>query len=157
MEDLPLEYQNNETVDPLLSEGDAPYTNLALSETITIDEAVDRISTGKFQKRILVAAGLCFMSDSIEITLLSFLTLVLGCEWGWEDAKHGDEKIATITSSMFIGSLIGTLVLGPLGDRAGRRPALFCAAFIISFFGFATAFCTGFYGLLFVRFCVGFG
>ena len=57
--------------------------------TLNIDEAVDRIGHGKFQQLILFAAGTCFMADSMEIMLLSFLTLVLQNEWDWE----GDHPI----------------------------------------------------------------
>jgi len=103
------------------------------------------------------------MADSMEIMLLSFLTLVLKREWDWDDEDNEDNgektdtKLATITALMFIGAMLGTSVLGPLGDRIGRKPVLFIAAFVISFFGLVTAFCNGFYGLLFVRFMVGFG
>ena len=124
---------------------------------ISIEEAVNRVSTGKFQYRILFAAGFCFMADSIEIVLLSFLTLVLKREWGWDDGNESNAKMASITSSMFLGALLGASVLGPLGDKIGRRPTLFRAAFIISFFGLVTAFCDNYIALLLVRFCVGFG
>ena len=126
---------------------------------ITIDEAVDKISTGRFQHQILFAAGTCFMADSMEIMLLSFLSLVLKREWNWDDDgdQSAETKVATITSCMFVGALLGTTILGPLGDRIGRRPVLFWAASIISVFGILTAFCNNFYTLVIVRFIVGFG
>lgn len=127
---------------------------------ITIDDAIDQIKIGKFQHLLLFAAGTCFMADSMEIMLLSFLTLVLKNEWQWDDesGEFGtDTKLATITALMFAGAMVGTTVLGPLGDRIGRKPVLFCAAFVISFFGMITALCNGFWSLLFVRFMVGFG
>ena len=122
---------------------------------ISIDDAVDRIGHGQFQQTILFAAGTSFMADSMEIMLLSFLTLVLNQEWQWE-GEHPIE-IPLITASMFAGALVGTAVLGPLGDRIGRKPVLLYAASIISFFGLVTAFCNSFGPLLFVRFIVGFG
>lgn len=126
---------------------------------ISIDDAIDKIGTGRFQHQLLFAAGTCFMADSMEIMLLSFLTLVLKREWDWNDDNGvtADTKLATITAMMFIGAMVGTTVLGPLGDRIGRKPVLFYAAFIISFFGIITAFCNQFLSLLFVRFMVGFG
>lgn len=132
---------------------------------ITIDNAIDNISIGKFQHLLLFATGTCFMADSMEIMLLSFLTLVLKEEWKWdEDSENGsttasaaDQKLASITAFMFVGAMVGTMVFGPLGDKIGRRPVLFCAASVISFFGIMTALCSGFWSLLFVRFMVGFG
>eukprot|EP00557_Chaetoceros_sp_GSL56_P009845 CAMPEP_0176481196 /NCGR_PEP_ID=MMETSP0200_2-20121128/2689_1 /TAXON_ID=947934 /ORGANISM="Chaetoceros sp., Strain GSL56" /LENGTH=504 /DNA_ID=CAMNT_0017877381 /DNA_START=238 /DNA_END=1752 /DNA_ORIENTATION=- len=135
------------------------------SYEITIDHAIDNISIGKFQYLLLFAAGTCFMADSMEIMLLSFLTLVLKDKWKWDDDDNNnangdhsaDGKLATITAFMFIGAMVGTMTFGPLGDKIGRRPVLFCAASVISFFGIATALCSGFWSLLFVRFMVGFG
>ena len=125
------------------------------NQIISIDEAVDRIGHGRFQNRILFAAGTSFMADSMEIMLLSFLTLVLKVEWGWE-GEHPIE-VPIITSSMFLGALFGTAILGPLGDRIGRYPVMLYAAVIISVFGLATALCHNFALLVFVRFMVGFG
>lgn len=124
-------------------------------QIISIDEAVDRIGHGRFQNQILFAAGTSFMADSMEIMLLSFLTLVLQQEWGWE-GEHPIE-VPIITSSMFLGALFGTAILGPLGDRIGRYPVMLYAAMIISFFGLVTALCHNFALLVFVRFMVGFG
>lgn len=122
---------------------------------ISIDEAVNLIGTGKFQKRILFAAGTCFIADSMEIMLLSFLSLLIKRDWDLGD--NADFKVDSITSIMFVGSLAGTAFLGPLGDKIGRKPIMTIAAFIISFFGIMTAFCFNISQLLFVRFCVGFG
>jgi AAHS family 4-hydroxybenzoate transporter-like MFS transporter len=156
-----IEELQHDALNPLLIEtsgGNMMDPSLAhQTQSISIEEAVNRVSTGKFQYRILFAAGFCFMADSIEIVLLSFLTLVLKREWGWDDGNESDAKMASITSSMFLGALLGASVLGPLGDKIGRRPTLFRAAFIISFFGLVTAFCDNYFALLLVRFCVGFG
>lgn len=127
-------------------------------DIITIDEAIDRIGTGKFQRQVLFAAGTCFMADSVEIMLLSFLTIVLKEEWELEDGDDDNgAKVASIASAMFGGATIGTLVFGRLGDVVGRKPILSCSALVISLFGFGTAFCWGYVSLLVVRFMVGFG
>jgi MFS family permease len=126
---------------------------------MSIDDSINKIGTGKFQHYLLFAAGTSFMADSMEIMLLSFLTLVLKREWDWQNDsdKTVDTKLASITAIMFFGAMAGTTVLGPLGDRIGRKPVLSYSAFIISFFGIMTAFCNGFISLLVVRFIVGFG
>ena len=38
---------------------------------ITVDEAMERVGVGKFQTKIVLAAGLCFAADAMEILLLS--------------------------------------------------------------------------------------
>lgn len=119
---------------------------------LEIDDAIDRLGYGPFQRRILVAAGLCFAADSMEVLLLSFLSVVLQAKW-----QLTEEQTASITSSVFGGALLGTLILGPLGDRMGRKPVFSITAAIITIFGFATAFTNSFWPLLFCRFIVGFG
>lgn len=123
--------------------------------SISIDEAVDRIGTGPFQHRLLFATGVCFMADSMEIMLLSFLSLWI--KRNWDLGEDTDIKVASITSVMFFGAMIGTSILGPLGDKYGRKPAMSISAFIISFFGILTAFCDSIIPLILVRFVVGFG
>ena len=121
-------------------------------KAITIDDAVENLGMGMFQYRILFAAGLCFAADSMEVLLLSFLSVVLKAVW-----DLSDEQTATITSSVFIGALLGTLVLGYLGDLIGRKPVFTLTAGIICISGFLTAVANNFWTLLAFRFFVGFG
>lgn len=49
---------------------------------ISVDDAIEAIGMGPFQRRVLWAAGLCFTADATEVMLLSFLSLTLQSEWG---------------------------------------------------------------------------
>ena len=122
------------------------------STLISIDEAIELLGYGRFQIRVLVAAGLCCAADAMEVMLLSFLSVVLQSLW-----ELTSEQTAILTSIVFLGQFTGTLVLGPMGDRIGRRPVFLVSAIIITVFGMATAFCNTFTGLVIVRFFVGFG
>eukprot|EP00977_Amphora_coffeiformis_P008070 scaffold1803_cov92-Amphora_coffeaeformis.AAC.93 len=119
---------------------------------LAIDDAVEMLGMGVFQYKILFAAGLCFSADSAEVLLLSFLSVVLKAVW-----DLSDEQTATITSSVFVGALLGTLVLGYLGDLIGRKPVFTLTAGIICLSGFLTAVANNFWTLLCFRFLVGFG
>lgn len=114
--------------------------------------AKDELGMGLFQRRILLAAGLCFAADAMEILLLSFLAVCLKAEW-----NLSEDQTSTITGSVFWGAMIGTLVLGPLGDRVGRKPVFTAAAGIIAAFGFLTAAASMFPVLVAIRFLCGFG
>jgi MFS transporter, putative metabolite:H+ symporter len=107
---------------------------------------------GSFQYRILVAAGLCFAADAMEVLLLSFLAIVLQAEWGLSP-----QQTATLTCSVFIGSIVGSLVFGYLGDAYGRKPAFLWTALIICVFGFGTAAANSYMTLVVFRFMVGLG
>jgi MFS family permease len=120
--------------------------------TISIDNAIERIGMGRFQYTILVASGLCFAADAMQVILLSFLTIVLKDEWDLSDTMT-----AAITSCLFAGSMLGTLILGPLADSMGRRPVFLAAAFIIGLFGLGTAAATNYFMLVAMIFMVGVG
>ena len=119
---------------------------------ITVDEAVEAVGCGKFQYKILFAAGLSFSADGTEVLLLSFLSPLLEDVWNLTP-----QKAAFIISVLFAGSLIGTLVLGPMGDVYGRRPIYLISSIFVSIFGLGTSFAGNYYVLLIMIFCVGFG
>ena len=96
--------------------------------------------------------GLCFAADSMEVLLLSFLAVVVQSEWNLTS-----EQTSTITASVFLGAMTGTLLLGPLGDKFGRKPAFVLSAAIIAIFGLLTAVANNLTSLIIIRFLVGAG
>jgi MFS family permease len=126
--------------------------NKDFSLILDIDDAIERLGMGRFQIEILVAAGLCFASDAMEVLLLSFLAVILRVEWDLTERETD-----TIISVVFAGAFIGTLILGPLGDIIGRKPVFSVTAAIIAVFGLGTALVPNYKWLLFARFMVGFG
>ena len=107
---------------------------------------------GRFQSQILVAGGLCYAADAMEVLLLSFLSVVLQVEWHLTNGQT-----ATLTSSVLLGSVMGCLALGSLGDVYGRRPVFIATAAMISIFGLLTATAQNFASLVLYRFLVGCG
>lgn len=95
----------------------APEDDMAGSSTLSMDEAVEQIGFGIFQIRILIATGLCFAADAMQVVCLTFLTPILKNEW-----KLTTDEAASLASSLFAGAMVGTLCLGPLADAIGRRP-----------------------------------
>jgi MFS family permease len=126
--------------------------NQDFSLILDIDDAIERLGMGRFQIQILVAAGLCFASDAMEVLLLSFLAVILRVEWDLTERETD-----SIISVVFAGAFIGTLILGPLGDIIGRKPVFSITAGIIAVFGLGTALVPNYRWLLFARFMVGFG
>ena len=68
-----------------------------------------------------------------------------------------DDETAMISSILFVGAIFGTLILGPLADKKGRKPLFLAAASIISVFGLAVSFARDYRTLLALLFFVGFG
>jgi hypothetical protein len=119
---------------------------------VPIETAIELIGTGAFQRQILLAAGLCFMADAMEVLLLSFLSTVLKHEWNLTEGE-----VDSIIAVVFAGALLGTLLLGRAGDVFGRKPVFAITAFVIAIAGVVTAFCQNYEQLLLARFWVGFG
>jgi hypothetical protein len=133
----------------------AIITTIAVTTTVsttTVDEAIERLGMGYFQLVVLTAAGLCFAADAMQVLQLSFLSQVLRIEW-----HLSDEDAAFITSILFVGAIFGTLTLGPLADKKGRKPVFLLAASIISCFGTVAAMVTDYWSLLASLFMVGWG
>ena len=119
---------------------------------VSFDQALVRCGYGRFQHRLFVLVGLCWMADAMEVMVLGFLQAEVRREWGL-----GGVEESLVTSVVFGGELLGCLYWGPLADRRGRRPAFVLATLLISVFGFASAAAPSFALLLLFRFCVGFG
>ena len=119
---------------------------------VFLHHITERVGSGTFQRRLLVAAGLCFAADSMEVLLLSFLAVVVQSEW-----NLSSEQASSITSSVFLGAMTGTLLLGPLGDKIGRKPVFVLSAAIIAVFGVLTAVANNLAVLVIIRFIVGMG
>lgn len=141
-------HEDRQLVKPLGS----PPVGRHRGERMTIDDGIERLGMGKFQLLVLTAAGMCFAADAMQVLLLSFLSEVLRLEW-----HLTDDETAFITSILFIGAIFGTLLLGPLADKKGRKPVFLLAGSIISVFGLAVGFCTNYWSLLSMLFMVGFG
>jgi MFS family permease len=119
---------------------------------IDIEEAIDRLGMGIFQFQIVLACGLCFASDAMEYLLLSYLAVILQSQWSLSEGQSD-----FISSVVFLGAMMGTLVLTPLGDRLGRRIIFAVTSATISCSGILSAFCSTYRQILMARFMVGFG
>jgi hypothetical protein len=50
-------------------------------DTFTVTQAVNAFGFGRFQVKLSLFTGLCWMADSMEMTILSILSPALHCEW----------------------------------------------------------------------------
>jgi len=118
----------------------------------TIDDVIGEIPLNRFHYVLLVLCGLGFCVDAMEVVILGFISSCAGVEF----ALTNDE-IASITSSVFIGALIGSLTWGPIADRYGRR-ICYMASIITTLIGaWLSGFAPSFGWLVTLRFIVGIG
>ena len=88
----------------------------------------------------------------MEVSLLSFISTCAGQEFDLNDSQK-----ASITSFVFGGELIGSVVWGQVADRFGRRFSYLIACSLISIGGFLSGVAPSYSWLLFFRALVGFG
>eukprot|EP00607_Mallomonas_marina_P003071 CAMPEP_0182437268 /NCGR_PEP_ID=MMETSP1167-20130531/84927_1 /TAXON_ID=2988 /ORGANISM="Mallomonas Sp, Strain CCMP3275" /LENGTH=603 /DNA_ID=CAMNT_0024630117 /DNA_START=187 /DNA_END=1997 /DNA_ORIENTATION=+ len=122
------------------------------SEETTLNSVLDSLPVGFFHYRLLFMGGIGFMADAMEVSLLSYLSICAGVEWNLSNAQ-----IASITSVVFVGTLLGSVIWGLVADRYGRRGAYIAAAILISVPGLVSTLSPNLLFLLYCRFLVGFG
>lgn len=123
-----------------------------IPESKSVESVIDSLPITTFHHVLLVICSLSFMTDAIEVNLLSYISPCAGA-----DFNLSEQEQATVVSVVFAGQLIGSLFWGPFADHFGRRIAFFYAALLITLFSFASAFATNYIMLLLFRGVVGFG
>mmetsp|Transcript_1195 Transcript_1195/g.1945 ORF Transcript_1195/g.1945 Transcript_1195/m.1945 type:complete len:485 (+) Transcript_1195:25-1479(+) len=118
----------------------------------TLNEVIDSMSVGRFHYMMLMVCGLAFTADAMEVSLLSFISTCAGHDWDLNDSQ-----MASITSIVFAGELMGSMFWGPLADKYGRRLVLLLSCSIISIVGFCSGLSPNYVSLLLFRGVVGFG
>eukprot|EP00729_Bicosta_minor_P001149 gene1149-15931_t len=137
---------------PLLRKPSVVVTRDDGKTVLSLDEAFERIGHGWAQNRVLIVCGLCFMSDSIEVGLLSFLQIKAREEFDLSGAQE-----ATLSAVVFAGELVGTTIFGPLADRFGRWKASVASAVLIACAGLISAFSVNYAMLVIMRGLCGIG
>ena len=123
-----------------------------VSKQINISEDIDNRPFGRFQVLVLVLCGLTVLLDGFDVQVIGFLAPAIIHEWNANRASLGP----VFAASLF-GLLIGSLVLGTLADKWGRRPVLIGATFFFSICMMATAHVHSLNQLMVMRFVTGLG
>lgn len=117
-----------------------------------MDDALLNLGFGKYQSFILLYAGLGWISEAMEVMLLSFVGPAVQTEW-----KLSSTKESLITTVVFAGMLVGAYSWGVVSDRFGRRRGFLFTAMITSMAGLCSALAPNYILLLICRFLVGVG
>ncbi|MDM9628854.1 MFS transporter [Rhizobium sp. S152] len=117
---------------------------------ISMDEALDRVGTGAFQKRLMGIFGLVWAADAMQVLAVGFTAALIAKSFGLTVPQ------ALQTGTLFfLGMLIGAVVFGRLADRIGRRRVLIVTVACDALFGTLSIFAPDFTFLLALRFLTG--
>lgn len=117
-----------------------------------MDDALLSLGFGKFQSLVLIYAGLGWISEAMEVMILSFLGPAAQTEWNLTS-----EQESLITTVVFAGMLVGAYSWGVVSDRYGRRKGFLATAMITSIAGLLSALSPNYITMVTCRCFVGIG
>ncbi|XP_011506445.1 PREDICTED: synaptic vesicle 2-related protein [Ceratosolen solmsi marchali] len=120
-------------------------------DTFTVSQAINILGFGRFQVKLSLFTGLCWMADSMEMTILSILSPTLHCDWGISRYQQ-----ALTTTVVFLGMMLSSTFWSNLSERYGRKQALTLCGVLLFYYGFLSSFAPNFLWILLLRGLVGF-
>jgi len=119
---------------------------------VSLDDAIDRVGFGRFQRKLLAVCGVTWAADAAEVFLISFALPGFMAEFDLTKGQAG-----LVVSSTFLGMLLGAWFWGTISDRIGRRTGFQITILIFAVFGLASAFAPNAIWLAVLRAMCGFG
>ncbi|XP_054739896.1 synaptic vesicle 2-related protein isoform X2 [Anastrepha obliqua] len=121
------------------------------SDTYTVQQAVNLLGFGWFHVKLSLFVGLCWMADSMEMTILSIIGPAMQCEWNISTYQK-----ALMTTVVFLGMMISPSFWSQLSDRYGRKSALTFCGVLLVLYSLLSSVAPNFTWLLILRGLVGF-
>ncbi len=113
---------------------------------------IDGRPISALQVRLLALIATAIVMDGFDVQAMGFVAPAVVQDW-----HIAIETLGPIFAAGLIGMLLGSIGLGMLSDRIGRRPVLIGALLSFGLFTFATAFAPSVAGLLAGRLLAGLG
>jgi MFS family permease len=129
----------------------AADANIVLTD---IPARLDALPWGRFHTLVVVALGVTWILDGLEVTLAGALSGILK-----ENSTLGltNTEVGLAGSSYLLGAVIGALFFGWLTDRLGRRKLFFMTVALYLLATAATALSWDFWSFALFRFLTGAG
>jgi len=115
---------------------------------------LDRLPWSRFHKLVVVALGITWILDGLEVTLAGSVAAALQTS---PRLQLTAEQVGLTGSAYLAGAVLGSLFFGHLTDRLGRKKLFNVTLGVYLVATAATAFSWDFYSFLFFRFLTGAG
>jgi putative MFS transporter len=120
--------------------------------TRDVEEVLREAGLSRFHRRAVLVTGAAWTFVAMEILLVGFVQAIFAAQWSLNGTWQG-----LINSAALAGSLCGSLVLGRLADRIGRRAIFQYAILWYAVFTALTAVAWGPWSVMTLRFLAGIG
>ena len=117
-----------------------------------VEEVLREGGLSRFHKKAILVTGAAWSFVAMEILLVGFVAPIFTAKWGLDGRMQG-----LVNSAALAGSLCGSLVLGRLADRIGRRAIFQYAILWYALFTALTALAWGPWSVMALRFLAGLG
>ena len=118
--------------------------------TIDVSEIIERQKVSSFLVRLVVVSSIITFLDGFDTNLISFAAPYFASDYHLSRVQLGN-----IFAMGLLGTLMGGFLLGYLGDRIGRRPAVILAGAGFGVLTLCFAFATGYWSLFGLRLISG--
>lgn len=123
-----------------------------MTQPATVTELIDQRPLSGLQWMVLALCAAVVLLDGFDVQAAAFTGPAIAAAWGIERNSLGPVFAAGLA-----GMAVGALLIGPVGDRYGRRPALLVSVFAFGAFTLLTAWAKDYNQLLALRLLTGFG
>ncbi len=117
-----------------------------------VDHVIDSQPVGRLQIRTVALCCVIAALNGYDGQVIGFLAPAMA------STLHVDVRsFGPMFAAGFIGLMFGAMIMGPLGDRKGRRPALLASTLVFGVLAGLTGFVHSFNELVALRFLTGLG
>jgi putative MFS transporter len=117
-----------------------------------VEQVLREGGLSRFHKKAILVTGAAWSFVAMEILLVGFVAPIFTAKWGLDGRMQG-----LVNSAALAGSLCGSLALGRLADRIGRRAIFQYAILWYALFTALTALAWGPWSVMALRFLAGLG
>jgi MFS family permease len=119
-----------------------------------IPARLDRLPWGRFHNLVIVALGITWILDGLEVTLAGAL---VGALKNSPTLQFSNIDVGLSATAYLVGAVVGAIFFGWLTDRLGRKKLFFITLFVYLLATAATAFSWDIWSFCLFRFLTGAG